>query len=124
MEIWAPASAEYTPFLTGVGESELFGFYPSSSTHVVQQIDRTTGEVFGPARTVSQAGNTTAVAWAFAHWGSFWLFLTETDIFTSQQTARLVQVNRTTGTVAQVLANLPFVAVTAGVSACVPTFIP
>lgn len=107
----APASAEYTPWLTGVGESELFGFYPSSTTHVVQQIDLATGGLIEPARTVPAADN--EVAWAFAHWGGyFWLFLTDADIFTGEQTARLVQVNRTTGAVAQVLSNIPFVAVT------------
>jgi hypothetical protein len=90
---------------------------------VVQQIDLATGDVIEPARTVPAADN--EVAWAFAHWGgSFWLFLTDADMSTGQQTARLVQVDRSTGAVAQVLSNIPFVAVTAGVSACVPTSIP
>ena len=120
--VGAPGSAEYAPSLTGVGEDELFGFYPSSSTQVVQQIDRATGQLMGSALTVT--GSPAQVASAFAHWGGFfWLFLTDADTF-GQQTARLFRVNGTTAAVAVVATNLPFIAVAAGVSACVPTSIP
>jgi hypothetical protein len=120
--VGAPASAEYAPSLTGVGENQLFGFYPSSSMQVVQQIDRTTGQLVGSA--VTMPGSPAQVASAFAHWGGFfWLFLTDVDTF-GQQTARLVRLHGTTGAVAVVAMNLPFAAVAAGVSACVPTSIP
>jgi hypothetical protein len=117
----APASAEFSPSLTGVGESELFGFYPSTGTQVVQQIDRTTGQLIGTARAVPDTANPDQVAWAFAHWGGFfWLFLTDQEV--AGPHTRLVKMERSTGA-AMVAMVLPFTAVAAGVSTCVPTAI-
>ena len=106
------------PELTGTGEGNLWGFYPSVTAPRVGQIDKSNGgegTVFPLATLAGQPA-----AWAFAHWGGdFWVFLAR-DIDPS---TTVYKVNGQTGAVGAALPNTGRMIVGAGVSTCAPTTI-
>jgi hypothetical protein len=65
----------------------------------------------------------TVSAWAFAQWGGkFYIFVTTTDLLTSNSTVRVI--DRQTGAYeGAVLENLPYIIVGAGVSTCAPVVV-
>ena len=106
------------PELTGTGNAELWGFFPSATAPRIAQIDKTDGSAIRtfPLNTLNGA----AAAWAFAFFGGdFFVFLQRNN-----ETATTVhQVNGTTG---QITGSTPTTTrriVGAGVSTCAPTVI-
>lgn len=98
--------------LTGTGDGRLFGFFLSSPSVSVSEIDKKSAKILSiaPQPTVDIGGG-----WAFAFWGGdFWLF-TAPNLFTSQ-VDRYVPSTKTTTKVAEV----GFKIVGAGVSTCAP----
>ena len=62
------------PELTGTGNAELWGFFPSASGSRIEKIDKATG-AGGPTYTLAGLAGEPR-AWAFAFWGGdFWVFL-------------------------------------------------
>lgn len=118
-----PATGEFSPEFTGTGAAELFGFYPGSSTAFVQGIDKTNGAALGPQMSIPGGLGGTVSAWAFAQWGGkFYIFVTTTDIITTNSTVRVI--DRATGSYeGAVLQNLPYTIVGAGVSTCAPVVV-
>ena len=107
------------PELTGTGNAELWGFFPTGAANpFVARIDKTSG-VFSPTFSApSLAG--TASSWAFAFWGgSFWIFYQrDTDLSTN-----VYEMKANTGAVATALTNTGRTIVGAGVSTCAPLII-
>jgi hypothetical protein len=107
------------PELTGTGEGNLWGFFPSdTSTPRVAQLDKGSGVDLTTYPLAILAGH--PAAWAFAHWGGdFWVFLErDTDSSTT-----VYRVNGQTGAVSTAKANTGRTIVGAGVSTCAPTTI-
>jgi hypothetical protein len=107
------------PELTGTGEGNLWGFFPSqTATPRVAQLDKNSGADLTSYPLAALAGQ--PVAWAFAHWGGdFWVFL-KRDVDPSTSVYR---VNGQTGAVSTAKANTGRSIVGAGVSTCAPTTI-
>jgi hypothetical protein len=118
-----PATGEYSPEFTGTGAAELFGFFPGAGSAFVQELDKATGAAVGSPMNITGGLGGTVSAWAFAQWGGkFYIFVTTTDIITTNSTVRVI--DRATGAYeGAVLQNLPYVIVGAGVSTCAPVVV-
>jgi len=107
------------PELTGTGDAQLWGFFPSDDAGVtaprVAQLDKTTGQDTGAPFTMSPLMGT-PTAWAFGFWcDSFYVFL-QKDIET---TTTVYQVKRQGGA-ETTFDMLNSTIVGAGVSTCAP----
>ena len=110
------------PELTGNGNAELWGWFPSdssgTSTPRVEQINKMTGTPMKTYPLTSLTG--IPMAWAFAAWGGdFWIFYERgTETFTT-----VYQVNGMNGQIKGMTAAPGREIVGAGVSTCAPTVI-
>ena len=117
------ATVEYSPELTGLGDATLWGFYPGTTQAFVQQIDKTTGGGSGNRLSIPGGLGDQVAAWAFAQWGGkFYVFVTTQD-FLGNTNSTVRTLDRTTGAYAQIMSNLPYRIVGAGVSTCAPVVI-
>ncbi|MEJ7602365.1 MAG: hypothetical protein WKG01_31000 [Kofleriaceae bacterium] len=108
------------PELTGTGNAELWGFFPSSggSTPRISRIDKATAGMPTNYPLSSLAG--TPKAWAFAAWGGdFWVFLKKG----SESSTRVYQVDGMTGMVEGMTTASGRSIVGAGVSTCAPVVV-
>ena len=118
------ATQEYSPELTGLGDSTIWGFYPGESSAFVQEINKGTGGGLGPMRAIPGGLGGTVSAWAFAQWGGkFYIFVTTVNILTGAENSTVRTIDRATGAYALVSQNLPYQIVGAGVSTCAPVVI-
>jgi hypothetical protein len=109
-----PALAE----MTGTGNAELWGFYPTDTTAKVQKFDKANGTVAMAFDEPSLAG--TMTGYAFAHWGGdYWVFL----IKNTEASTTVYQVNGMTGAITSTTPTTGRVIVGAGVSTCAPVVI-
>ncbi len=116
---------EYSPELTGTGGGQLWAFFPGVDTAWVQQLDRMTGALAGAKISIpgglGGVGATPSIkAWAFAQWdGVFYIFATTTpgDPFPPNSSLRTLD---HAGAYAQVIDQMPWIIVGAGVSTCAP----
>jgi hypothetical protein len=104
------------PELTGTGNAELWGFFPSGNNARIVKLDKTNGAALQTYRQ-TVLDDPDPAAWAFAfHGGSFWVFLqkeTENETFIYQFNAGTrAQVGQRTGTGRKIVG--------AGVSTCAP----
>ncbi len=107
-----------SPELTGTGDAELWGFFPSATSPRIDKLDKTSGGVLQSLPLTSLAGSPTA--WAFAFFGGdFYVFLMR-DLETS---TTVYHVNGMTGAVMGSMPTSGRVIVGAGVSTCAPTVI-
>jgi hypothetical protein len=107
------SSDQLGPELTGTGDGNLYGYFPGTSTSAVARINRTTG-VNEQTWSVPSPGSSIE-AWAFAHWGGrFYIFVTADG---DSQVWRLDPVS---SEAVQILDNLDYKIVGAGVSTCAP----
>ncbi len=106
------------PELTGTGNAELWGFFPSAGGARIEKLDKTTGAALTVFQIPSLAGE--PMAWAFAAWGGdFWIFLMKgSDVQTT-----VYQVGGTTGQIKGMTSAPGRRIVGAGVSTCAPTVI-
>jgi hypothetical protein len=108
------------PELTGTGNAELWGWFPSNngSTPRVEQINKTTGAAMKTYNLSMLAGQ--PMAWAFAFWGGdFWIFL-ERD---TESSTTVYQIDGTNGTIKGMTPASGREIVGAGVSTCAPVVI-
>jgi hypothetical protein len=111
------------PELTGTGNAELWGWFPSDSTGTtaprVEQIDKATGNAL-KTYTMPDTLKGAPQAWAFAFWGGdFWIFLAkQTDANTT-----VYQIDGATGAVKGSTPAPNRLIVGAGVSTCAPVVI-
>jgi hypothetical protein len=119
------SDGENSPELTGTGGGQLWGFWPGIDTAFVQQIDRTSGGVTGtrlsiPGGLGGPGATPSVTAWAFAQFdGVFYIFATTKagDEFPNNPSLRTIDA---TGAYTQVMDDMPFNVVGAGVSTCAP----
>jgi hypothetical protein len=110
------------PELTGNGNAELWGWFPSDSTGTttprVEKINKTTGAAETTYMLPTLKG--APQAWAFAFWGGdYWIFLAKsTDANTS-----VYQIDGTNGTIKSTTPATGRLIVGAGVSTCAPVVI-
>ena len=110
------------PELTGNGNAELWGWFPSdetgSTTPSVQKIDKTTGQPITTYMLPSLQGMPSA--WAFAFWGGdYWIFLAKDfDLSTT-----VYQIDGTNGQIKGSTPTNGRLIVGAGVSTCAPVVI-
>jgi hypothetical protein len=110
------------PELTGTGNAELWGFFPTTpgggGTPRVEKIDKTTG---APQQTFNLASlNGEPAAWAFAHYGGdFFVFLMRTTEFATT----VYQVDGTSGAIEGMTPTTGRRIVGAGVSTCAPVIL-
>jgi hypothetical protein len=110
------------PELTGNGNAELWGWFPSdqtgSTTPRVEQIDKTSGSPIKTYMLPSLQGMPSA--WAFAFWGGdYWIFLAK-DLDVS---STVYQIDGATGAVKGSTSAGSRLIVGAGVSTCAPVVI-
>jgi hypothetical protein len=104
------------PELTGTGSGELWGFFPDTDPPSVRRLDKTTGATEESFDFEAIAG-TTPSAWAFAFWGGrFYVFL-QTTFDPSTNVWRL---DPRDGSFTEVLSDIGYRIVGAGVSTCAP----
>ncbi len=107
------------PELTGTGNAELWGFFPSAGGARIEKLDKSTGSAlmtFNLPQTL--AGE--PMAWAFAAWGGdFWIFLMKGN----ETQTTVYQVGGTTGQIKGMTSAPGRRIVGAGVSTCAPTVI-
>jgi len=114
-----PNDGEFSPALTGLGDSTLFGFYGGLSTAFVQQINKATGGAVGGKLSIAGGLGPNAVSWAFGFWGGgFYVFLTTNDGLT--QNSLVKRIDRTTGAVSTLLPSIPYVIIGASQATCAP----
>lgn len=106
------------PELTGTGDAELFGFFPSETSPRIQKLDKTNGSALQTFPLATLQGF--PMSWAFAFFGgSFHVFLErDTDGATS-----VYEVNAQSGQITNTLNTGNRHIVGAGVSTCAPTVI-
>jgi hypothetical protein len=109
-----PASSPGSPEMTGTGNAQLFGYFPSASANqLIAQIDKTTGQfdVMYSVPPLPKSPND----WAFAAWGGrFYQFVT-----TNGQNV-IYRYDPTTNMNIIVQQNTPYPIDGAGVSTCAP----
>jgi len=106
------------PELTGTGDAELWGFFPSSTSPRIEKIDKTSGGTQQNFPLPALAGE--PAAWAFAFFGGdFHVFLMKDFEFSTT----VYQVNGQTGAITGSTPTSTRVIVGAGVSTCAPTVI-
>jgi hypothetical protein len=115
---------ENSPELTGTGNAELFAYFPGTqvSTSFISQLDRNTGALTGTKWNVPPLSGQ-VYAWAFAQWGGrYYVFVTDTDPLdpTGAKNSKVILVDPMTNTATEILHNLPYYIVGAGVSTCAP----
>ncbi|MBA3451744.1 MAG: hypothetical protein H0T42_01455 [Deltaproteobacteria bacterium] len=106
------------PELTGTGNAELWGFFPSAGGARIEKLDKTTGAALQTFQLPTLAGE--PMAWAFAAWGGdFWVFLMRgNDVQTT-----VYQVSGSNGQIKGMTSAPGRRIVGAGVSTCAPTVI-
>lgn len=105
-----------SPELTGTGDGNLWGFFPSATTPKVSQIDKTKGSDLKTFPASSISGDPSA--WAFAFWGGdFYIFLKRD----SDSSTKVHKMSSKDGTLTTPLPNTGRRIVGAGVSTCAPT---
>jgi len=110
------------PELTGTGNAELWGFFPSDSTGSgtprVEKVNKATGAAATTWMLPSLQGMPTA--WAFAFWGGdYWIFLMKDLEFSTT----VYQIDGTNGTLKGMTNTGSRTIVGAGVSTCAPVVI-
>jgi len=106
------------PELTGTGDAELWGFFPSTNQPRIEKIDKTSGAALTTYPLNSLNG--TPSAWAFAFFGGdFYVFLMKDIEFSTT----VYQVNGQTGAITSTTPTNTRTIVGAGVSTCAPTVI-
>ena len=119
MTISVLGSMQGNPELTGTADGELWGFFPSTDSVAVTQIDKTNGALGTSLSLPTLLGSPRS--WAFAFWGgSFWIFFARQ----SDPSTSVYRLDRTTGQVAKVVSGSGRQIVGAGVSSCAPTELP
>ena len=106
------------PELTGTGNAELWGFFPSAGGARIEKLDKATGAALTTFQLPTLAGE--PMAWAFAAWGGdFWVFLMKgTELSTT-----VYQVDGASGQIKGMTYATNRTIVGAGVSTCAPTVI-
>jgi len=106
------------PELTGTGDAELWGFFPSATSPRIEKIDKTNGAALTTYPLAGIAGQ--PAAWAFAFFGGdFYVFLMrDTELSTTVH-----HVNGMTGAIMDATPTNGRTIVGAGVSTCAPTVI-
>ena len=106
------------PELTGTGNAELWGFFPSAGGARIEKLDKMSGSALNTFQLPTLAGE--PAAWAFAAWGGdFWIFLMKG----SETQTTVYQVSGTTGQIKGMTSAPGRTIVGAGVSTCAPTVI-
>ena len=110
------------PELTGNGNAELWGWFPSdefaTTTPRVEQIDKSSGSPVKTYMLPALLGAPTA--WAFAFWGGdYWIFLAKD----SETSTTVYQIDGATGAIKGMTQTGTRLIVGAGVSTCAPTVI-
>jgi hypothetical protein len=106
--------------LTGTGDGRLYGFFVTSPTTQIAQIDKTTGAT---SNVVPMTGVEVPNYWAFSFWGGdFYLYTCPAD---PSRTTNVTHYSPGTGTIdTSYMTNVGFRIVGAGVSTCAPTVQP
>jgi hypothetical protein len=108
------------PELTGTGDGQLWGFFPSNqgttSTPSISQIDKTTAATIASFQLASIAGSPHAWAQGF-YGGAFFIFLERTTL---DMSTNVYEVQRADGGLTTALSNTGREIVGAGVSTCAP----
>jgi len=106
------------PELTGTGNAELWGFFPSAGGARIEKLNKATGAALTTFQLPTLAGE--PMAWAFAAWGGdFWVFLMKgTELSTT-----VYQVDGASGQIKGMTSATSRTIVGAGVSTCAPTVI-
>jgi hypothetical protein len=106
------------PELTGTGDAELWGFFPSETSPRIAQLDKTSGTALQTFPLGSLSGM--PMAWAFAFFGGdFYVFLMRSN----ESSTTVHQVNGQTGAISGATPTGTRRIVGAGVSTCAPTVI-
>ncbi len=121
-------TAEYNPELTGTGDAELYGYWPSASgadkvTHISKS-DASNLQTWALAAACTDL-LCQVRAWAFAFWGGkFYIFITTNDGFTDTAKVVLLDPSNGNNSVISGLDNTGHIIVGAGVSTCAPVYVP
>ena len=100
--------------LTGTGDGRLFGFFATARAATLAGVDVSTGGTRAPR---ALPGVRTGTAWAFSFWGGDFYFFWAPGFAQS----RVSRLSGSDGTVTEVLRDIGFRIVGAGVSTCAPT---
>jgi hypothetical protein len=104
------------PELTGTGEGQLWGFFPDSTPPSVRRIDTSNGASL-EVHELTALGTFTAAAWAFAAWGGrYYIFLQRQ----SDDSTHVWRLDPRDDTLEDVLPDIGYRIVGAGVSTCAP----
>ncbi|MBW2463038.1 MAG: hypothetical protein JRH11_15405 [Deltaproteobacteria bacterium] len=103
------------PELTGTGSGELWGFFPDTSPPSVRLIDKSTATT-GASFDMAELSGLRPSAWAFAFWGGRFYVFYQAQLDPSTNVWRVDP----DGTVTQVLTDIGYRIVGAGVSTCAP----
>lgn len=102
--------------LTGTGDGRLFAFVTTSPATLVE-VQKPSGATPNPR---SLPGVDTGTDWAFSFWGGdFWFYTANRDALPNN-TSTVTRLETATGQLSQVLVNIGFRIVGAGVSTCAP----
>ncbi len=104
------------PELTGTGDAELWGFFPSTTAPRIEKIDKSSGNALQTFPLSTLQGM--PMAWAFAFFGGdFFVFLKRAN----ESSTTVHQVNGQTGAISGATPTNTRSIVGAGVSTCAPT---
>ncbi len=119
-----PSNAPQSPELTGNSNGNLFGFYPGSSrlSSQVARINKDNARHDDEDNwSVTEPGND-VTGWAFAHWGgNFYIFVTTDEWFGDN--SQVLFFDRQENTITDLMSDLPYKIVGAGVSTCAPVVV-
>ena len=119
-----PTGAPNSPELTGTGNGNLFGFYPGSSriSSQVARINKDNARHDDDDNWSFTEPGGDVVGWAFAHWGgNFYIFVTTQEW--GSESSQVLFFDRQAITVTELLSDLPYKIVGAGVSTCAPVVV-
>ena len=107
-----------TPELTGNGNAELWGFFPTTTPMTVRQINKADGSALRTFDVSAvHSGTASPSAWAFAFWGgNYYIFYQDA----SETASGIYKLDPSTSAVTQVNVHPSFSIVGAGVSTCAP----
>lgn len=112
----------HSPEMTGTGNAELYGYFPSSQTgkHIIALINRTDASFMKTYQLAPLPSADENYSFAFAHWGGRFYYFIYMKLNDGSYVSRVYRYEPSTDTSTLVVDKSPYVIVGAGVSTCAP----
>lgn len=120
--IGAFTGVSHSPELSGTGNAELYGYFPSNQAgqHIIARINRSDATFDLQYQLPALPSVDQNYAFAFAHWGGRFYYFINMQLQSGNRVSRVYRYDPATNSSTLIVDNSPYVIVGAGVSTCAP----